>query len=212
MGIHPTQTTHQGMQLAESLCARLCHDMSGPLGTVTGALELALDDPDSAVESLQLAQEASTQMVMRLRLSRAAWAGDCGPLDASGLAELARGLPARVNLDCAGLTGRFPPQMARVLINMLLLAVDALPRGGTISLSGAPESEVVLTVAGADAAWPAGLPLALTAPHEAKLDEPLAVQAPLAAMLAQAAGLRLSLLFAATGGDNCVAPLLLGKP
>jgi hypothetical protein len=186
--------------------------MSGPLGTVTGALELATEDPDSAVESLQLAQEAAAQMVLRLRLSRAAWAGDCGPLDAAGLADLATGLPPRVLLEAGALTGRFAPRVARVLVNMLLLAVDALPRGGTISLSGAPDSEVVLMVSGAHAAWPAGLPLALNNPLEAPLDEPRAVQGPLAALLAQEAGLRLSLLFAGGGRDNGVPPLLLDTP
>jgi histidine phosphotransferase ChpT len=208
MGTHRTQTTH----LAESLCARLCHDMSGPLGTVTGALELASEDPDSAVESLQLAQEAAAQMVLRLRLSRAAWAGDCGPLDAAGLADLATGLPPRVNLEAGGLTGRFAPKIARVLVNMLLLAVDALPRGGTISLSGAPDADVVLMVSGAHAAWPPGLSLALANPLDAALDEPRAVQAPLAALLALEAGLRLSVLFAGNGRTNAVAPLLLGAP
>jgi histidine phosphotransferase ChpT len=211
MGTHPTQTTHLITHLAESLCARLCHDLSGPLGTVTGALELAAEDPDSAVDSLHLAREAAVQMVLRLRLSRAAWAGDCGPLDAAGLAELAMGLPSRVLIEVRALTGRFSPEVARVLVNMLLLAVDALPRGGTVSLSGTPESEVVLMVSGAHAAWPPWLPSALTNPLDAPLDEPRAVQAPLAALLAQAAGLRLSLLFAG-GRDNAVAPLLLGNP
>jgi histidine phosphotransferase ChpT len=208
MGPHPTQTT----QLAESLCARLCHDMSGPLGTVTGALELAAEDPDSALESLHLAQEAAAQMVRRLRLSRAAWAGDCGPLDADGLGDLATGLPPRVRVEAGGLSGRFPPKIARVLVNMLLLAVDALPRGGLVSLSGAPESDVVLKVSGPHAAWPPGLALALSNPLDAPLDEPRAVQGPLAALQAQEAGLRLSLQLASNGRDDGVAPLLLGNP
>jgi histidine phosphotransferase ChpT len=208
MGTHPTQTTH----LAESLCARLCHEMSGPLGTVMGALELAGEDPDSAVESLQLAQEAAAQMVARLRLSRAAWAGDCGPLDAAGLADLAAGLPARARLEVGGLAGRFPQGVARVLVNMVLLAMDALPRGGTISVSGAPDSDVVLMVSGPHAAWPPGLALALADPLQAPLDEPRAVQAPLAALLALKAGLRLSLLFDGSGREKTVAPLLLGAP
>ena len=208
MGRYPTQTTH----LAESLCARLCHEMSGPLGTVTGALELAGEDPDSAAESLQLAHEAAAQLVRRLQLSRAAWAGDCGALDAAGLADLATGLPPRIHLEAGGLTGRFPPKIARILVNMLLLAVDALPRGGAISLSGAPESDVVLIASGPQAAWPAGLALTLANPHEAPLDEPRAVQAPLAALLALDAGLRLSLLLASGGRNNGVAPLLLGIP
>jgi histidine phosphotransferase ChpT len=207
MGAYRIETTH----LAESLCARLCHDISGPLGTVTGALDLAAEDPDSTVESLELAREAATQMVQRLRLSRAAWGGDCGVLDAAGLVELARGLPARVQLEAGGLSGHFPAPVARVLVNLVLLAAEALPRGGHIALSGAPDADVVLMVAGPQAGWPAGLTLALADPLSAPLDEPRGVQAPLVALLAEAAGLRVSLLLA-SGVHDGVPPLLLGRP
>jgi histidine phosphotransferase ChpT len=205
MGTNPTQTT----QLADSLCAKLCHEMSGPLGTVTGALDMAAEDPETAAESLQLAHEAASQMVLRLRLLRAAWAGECGPMDAADLAKLAAGLPPRVKVELGGLVGQFSTQAARVLINLLLLGMEALPRGGTISLSGAPGQDVLLAVSGAHAAWPSGLASALADPMAARLDDPRQVQAPLVAQLAQAAGLRLSLLFPATGQDAEMAPLLL---
>jgi histidine phosphotransferase ChpT len=207
MGACGTETTH----LAESLCARLCHDMAGPLGTVTGALDLAAEDPDSTLESLQLAREAATQMVQRLRLSRAAWAGDCGALDVPGLMELAKGLPPRVHLDTGGLSGRFAAPVARTLLNMMLLGMDALPRGGRIALSGTPGADVLLMVAGPQAAWPAGLALALADPLATPLDDPREIQAPLVALLAQEAGLRVSLLFA-SGAHDGVPPLLLGAP
>ena len=207
MGACGIETTH----LAESLCARLCHDMSGPLGTVMGALDLAAEDTDSTADSLQLAREAATQMVQRLRLARAAWAGDCGALDVAGLLELARGLPPRVRLDTGNLSGRFAAPVARTLLNMVLLAVDALPRGGSVALSGGPDADMLLMVSGPQAAWPAGLGLALTDPLSAKLDEPREIQAPLTALLARDAGLRLSLLFAG-GAENGVPPLLLSTP
>ena len=205
MGITPAETTH----LAESLCAKLCHDLSGPLGTVAGALEMAADDPESAAESLQLARDASGQMMRRLRLLRAAWGGDCGPLDAAGLMALAGGLPPRITVEAGGLAGQFPAPTARILVNMLLLAVDALPRGGTISLSGAPGDSVVLTVAGPVAAWPADVPAALANPASAATNDPHQIQAPLVAHLALAAGLRLSMLMAASGRTKVAAPLLL---
>ena len=33
------------LHLAELLAVRLCHDLSGPLGTLMGALELLAEDP-----------------------------------------------------------------------------------------------------------------------------------------------------------------------
>ncbi len=203
--------THRSpyMVLADSLCARLCHEMSGPLGTLTGALELAVEDPASAPETLQLATEAAAQMVLRVRLLRAAWAGDCGALSVPALADLAAGLPPRIRVELGGLAGEFPAPMARVLINMLLLAIEALPRGGTISLSGAADGDVMLLVSGSPVAWPAGLALALADPLRAPLDDPRGVQGPLVAHLALEAGLRLSLLFAASGFPAGAPPLLL---
>jgi hypothetical protein len=96
-----------------------------------------------------------------------------------------------------------------VLINMLLLAIEALPRGGTISLSGAADGDVMLLVSGSPVAWPAGLALALADPLRAPLDDPRGVQGPLVAHLALEAGLRLSLLFAASGFPAGAPPLLL---
>lgn len=196
-------------QLADSVCARLCHELASPLGTLMGALELAIEEPGSAAEALPLASEAATQMVMRLRLLRAAWGGDCGALDAAALAQLAAGLPPRVRTEMEGLTGQFPAPVARVLVNMLLLAVEALPRGGTVSLRGGPGDDVMLMASGMHAAWPPGLALALADPA-APVDDPRGVQAPLAAHLARAAGLRLSLAPIAAASSQTVAPLLLG--
>lgn len=195
-------------QLADTLCARLCHDLSGPLGTVTGAVDMAIEDPATASEPLSLAQDAAGQMIARLRLLRAAWAGDCGVLDAAALASLATGLPPRVTVDLERLAGQFPPAQARILVNLLLLATEALPRGGTISLAGTAGGDVMLIAAGAQAAWPTGLSVALADPAAADWSDPRAVQAPLTAQLAKEAGLRLALLFA-PGASTGLAPLLL---
>lgn len=202
------QHTSRITQLADTLCARLCHDLSGPLGTVAGAVEMAIEDPAAATEPLSLAQDAAGQMIARLRLMRAAWTGDCGALDAATLAGLAVGLSPRVSVDLDRLAGQFPSAQARILVNLLLLAMDALPRGGTISLAGTAGGDVMLMATGVHAAWPPGLPLALADPAAADWNDPRNVQAPLTAHLAREAGLRLALLFAPGSGTG-LAPLLL---
>ena len=66
--------TSEALRLAELLCARLCHDLSGPLGALIGVLEVARDkQPDS--EALALAEETAVQLAQRLKLLRAAGAG-----------------------------------------------------------------------------------------------------------------------------------------
>ena len=197
------------MALSDSLCARLCHELAGPLGTLTGALDLAAEDPSAAAESLDIAAQAAAQMVQRIRLLRAAWGGDCGAMSADALGELAAGLPPRVRVELGGLTGEFAAPAARVLVNLLLLGVEALPRGGAITLRGTAGGEVLLQVTGSPARWPPGLASALADPAAAALDDPRGVQGPLAARLARMAGLRLSLLLPAGGAEAGAAPLLL---
>jgi histidine phosphotransferase ChpT len=197
-------------RLADALCARVCHDLAGPLGTLIGTLELAASDPDSVAEALPLASETAILMGLRLQLLRAAWAGDCGPLTARTLAKLAAGLPPRVHTELRGLDeGEFPAPVARVLVNMLLLGAEALPRGGTVSLSGGPDQDVLLVADGKDAAWPPGLLRALLDPPSAPLDTPCDALAPLVGSLARAAGLRISVLMSAHPGTTGAAPLLL---
>ncbi len=196
------------LQLADALCARLCHDLSGPLGTLTGALDLAAEDASYVAEALPLASETALAMTARIRLLRAAWAGDCGCLSNQDLIALAMGLPSRVRLDASQLaSGPFSAAVSRILVNLMLLAAEALPRGGTVRLIG--ETDLVVAVDGPGAAWPDALLTAITDPADVPLDDPRAVQAPVAAMLVRAAGLRLSLLLAAGSFAAGVPPILL---
>ena len=198
------------LALADALCARLCHDLSSPLGSLMAALEVAIETPEAADEALPLASETAVEMGRRLRLLRAAWAGMGGDMTAQALAELATGLPRRVRVALDGMEpGVFPAPVARVLLNLLLLGAEALPRGGTVTLAGAPGADVLVMVDGPDAAWPPGLALSLTGTG-VPVDKPRAVQAPLVAMLARAAGLRLSLLMPGGVGSG-VSPLLLSS-
>lgn len=194
--------------LADALCARICHDLSSPLGSLMGALEVAIETPDIAEEALPLASETAVEMGRRLYLLRAAWAGTGGDLSVQALTELAAGLPQRVRVALDGLhAGPFPAPVARVLLNLLLLGAEALPKGGTIVLSGAPGEDILVTVAGPDAAWPPALARALAGP--CVVENARNVQAPFVAMLARAAGLRLSLLMPGGPGRLGPSPLLL---
>jgi histidine phosphotransferase ChpT len=198
------------MALADALCARLCHDLASPLGTLMGALELAAEDPSAVADALPLANETAAALGARLKLLRAAWAGDCGPLTIGQLTELASGLPSRVRADLAALRDEpFDGPMSRALLNLLLLGAEALPRGGVVALSSNDLGGILVTVKGRAAAWPANLAQALLDPRAVPIDNPRAVQPTMAVMLAQAAGRRLSMLLTPSLQAEEVAPLLL---
>jgi histidine phosphotransferase ChpT len=207
----------EALRLAEMLCARLCHDLSGLLGSLIGVVEIAREEqPES--ETLAVAEETAVELGQRLRLLRAAWGMDDEPLNIIQMQNFADSLSSgrRLQLDLGGLEPEaiFPPPAARVVLNILLLAAESLPTGGIIALSGSPTGNIVATIAGARAAWPAGLATCLAdgaVAWAAVTTDPRNLQAPLAALLAREHGFRLSILMptGTEGADNMAPPLLL---
>lgn len=202
------------VHVAELVCARLCHDLGGLLGALTGTLELLTED-DGANEAATVAIDTAAMLAARLKLLRAAWAGTPEPLDLRHLAALAAGLAnRRVMLDLDGLppAAVFPAAMARLVLNLLLLAADSLPRGGVLRLDGTA-TDLIARLNGPGAAWPPGLAGMLADPASAwaALTEPRTLQAPLTALLARHHGLALSLLLPA-GAARDAPPLRLRVP
>jgi histidine phosphotransferase ChpT len=206
------------LRLAELLAIRLCHDLSGPLGTLMGSLELVAEDPSTSGEALPLAGEVSVTLAKRLRLLRAAWGGATASLSVDEFAALAEGVQlrrGRIDLDGLDRSARFSPTAARVALNVVLLAAESLPGGGTAAFSGHPAAAVVVTLAGPRAAWPAGFSACIGNPTLARealwtTDDGQAsrgLQAPLTVLIAEAVGVRLSLLMA--GSAEAVPPLLM---
>jgi histidine phosphotransferase ChpT len=207
---------NEALHLAELLCARLCHDLSGPLGALIGVLEVAREEqPDS--ETLALAEDTAVELGQRLKLLRAAWGLEGDDMDVTRLRGFADCLSSsrRVRLDLAGLAPAtvFPPPVARIVLNLVLLAAESLPGGGIVALSGSSSSAILVTISGPRAAWPAGFAVWLndgTAAWAAMIADPRRIQAPLTALLARDLGLRLSMLMpAGPMGDAEVAPPLL---
>ncbi len=209
---------NDSLRLAELLAIRFCHDISGPVGTLMGALDMFQEDPASGDEAIGLATDVAAGLARRLRLLRAAWGGAGPALSINDLRGLCEGLPLRhkITLDFGNLSpaGRFSPAAARLVLNVLLLATECLPGGGTILLAGNPAAEVVVRIAGPRAAWPAGFAacMADAAQAWAALDAgegeaSRAVQGPLTALIARNCEMRMSFLLAA--GTEGAPPLLL---
>jgi len=209
---------NDSLRLAELLTIRLCHDLSGPLGTLVGSLELLREEPEAAEEALDLAGEVSHTLIKRLRLLRAAWGGASASLSLAELRALVEGLPqgAKVRVGLDGLADRqFAPDMARLVLNLLLLAGECLPGGGTVTLAGDPEAELHLFISGPRAAWPAGLAACLADPAHAwsqlanDAQSSRTMQAPLTALIANAGGMQVSMMMAR---DAEAAPPLVIRP
>lgn len=206
-------------RLAGTLCARLCHDLGGTVGGLCGTLDLAQGGDE---EMLALARETGVALRQRLRLYAAAWGGPTADHDAPSLAAMLLGAPAspRVRFDLAGLApgALLPAVLVPIALNAALLAAEAMPRGGTVVLSGSAEAGLVVLPQPDPAASPGARPAAWPAPLLALLagtpaDEvlaagPRAVVAPLLLALLADAGWGAG--FGFDGGGGGPLPLLLG--
>ncbi len=149
---HPHQASLAALDpetLAGTLCARLCHDLAGSLGALTGTLEMAAEENDR--EALTLSVALAHELTARLRLLRAAW-GTGTELPA--LESLQAGFPGaeRLRLDTTHLTAT-DDQVRRLALSLMLAATAALPRGGLIRVSGANQA-LAMEIEGPRAAWP----------------------------------------------------------
>jgi histidine phosphotransferase ChpT len=200
------------LRLAELICARMSHDLGGTIGTLAGALELA-EDPSVTSEALTLAGQAAIELRQRLELQRATWGPTGGALDLTAVRDLAEGLPhgrrCTINFSPLPEDTVFAPPFARVLLNLLLLAGDALNGTGEATLSGTG-TDLVIAIAGPKAAWPSGLASCLASETGAwaALRDARSLQMPLTALLARALGLRLTMLMP-PGAGGPAPPLRL---
>jgi histidine phosphotransferase ChpT len=177
------------LTLAGTLCARMCHDLAGSLGALTGTLEMAAEDADR--EALALAVALAQEVAARLRLMRAAWGSGS---DLPAPETLMPGLPGadRLRLDTRTLAVT-DENMRRLSLNLLLVAASGLPKGGLIRMGGT-NARLVLEIDGQRAGWPDALASAATN-DQALLqacEVPRAAAVALACLHARALGLRIN--------------------
>ncbi len=197
------------IRLVELVCARLCHDLGGLIGTVGNALEMVAEDTGRDTEVLAFATSATQALTQRLRLLRSAWGPEIDPITLPALIKLVTPALAarRIGVDIRALPVDcvFRPPIARVVLNLIVLACDCLPKGGTIVLMGEP-ADLLVRIDGPGAAWPAGFADCMRDEDTAiaAVTGARSVQMPLTVLFALAAGLRLSPVIGATSGIEAI--------
>ena len=150
------------LKVAQLLCSRLCHDLVGPVGAVNAGMELMGDGTGDPEEAMALVASSGQQLNRRLIFYRLAFGLGAGArasvADARMLAQelLSEG---SVALDWSDPSAAGPgkPICAdgmKLLLNMVLLGVESLPRGGTLEVRVADLAEgtgVAMTATGVGA-------------------------------------------------------------
>ncbi|MHA6641642.1 histidine phosphotransferase ChpT [Mesorhizobium sp. A623] len=125
--------------LAALLCSRVCHDIISPVGAINNGLEL-LDEGGADEDAMNLIRQSARNASARLQFARIAFgaAGSAGMLIDTGDAEnVAHAFlkNEKPELTWTGTRALLPKNKVKLLLNLLLVANAAIPRGGKISVT-----------------------------------------------------------------------------
>jgi histidine phosphotransferase ChpT len=128
------------VEFASLLCSRLCHDMMSPVGALMNAVELLVDEQDPAMreQCMSLLSDGARMSADKLKFFRLAFGA------AGGLGEEVSADDVRVALD--GLVransrlelvwmieqSTLSKAITKILLNLGMIAVEALVRGGRL--------------------------------------------------------------------------------
>jgi histidine phosphotransferase ChpT len=200
----PTAMAIDALDLAALLCSRVCHDLISPTGAIVNGLEV-LDEKESDAETkifaLDLIRKSAKTASTRLQFCRLAFgaAGSAGAqIDLDDAHNMARAFIEDDKTKLAWSLPRMllPKNRVKLLLNMLIIASQTIPRGGTITAAAVGEGESVgfrLTTSGLNARIPQAVPALLEGASENGALDAHAIQPFYAGLLARACGLNVEL-------------------
>ncbi len=149
----------QANDLAAMMCSRICHDLINPVGAINNGLQ-SLEDPaqaDMADLARQMVSNAAKQALARLEYARLAFGASSTAgteFDTRECEKVARILfdIEKPDLDWTITPVLMPKNKAKLMMNMLLIAIAAVPRGGLIrvGLAGDEGREDIVVTATSD--------------------------------------------------------------
>lgn len=196
-----TDITLEPLDLAALLCSRVCHDVISPVGAIVNALEvLEEDDPSMRDFALDLIKKSARSASARLQFARLAFgaAGSAGAMiDLGDAGTVANGFlnDDKLSLDWEAPRALLPKNQVKLLLNLLILATQAVPRGGRLVSRATVEGEqgrFRITATGSHARIPTHAEDLLAGRSETGVIDAHAVQPVYAGMVARAANMKIA--------------------
>jgi histidine phosphotransferase ChpT len=130
------------VDLASLLCSRLCHDLMSPIGALNNGIELLAEetDPDMREKCLELLADSARASANKLKFFRLAFgaAGGFGEEvdthEAEAVLEGLFGAERKIELGWVVNEEKLPKDAVKLLLNLAMLAGDALVRGGRLDV------------------------------------------------------------------------------
>jgi len=129
------------LDLAALLCSRVCHDIISPVGAIINGLEVLDEDNGEEMRefAFSLIRKSAGQASAKLQFARLAFgaAGSVGAeIDLADAEKVTRGYMEGEKAEFAWESPRvlMPKNLVKLLLNLILLAATAIPRGGKVKV------------------------------------------------------------------------------
>jgi histidine phosphotransferase ChpT len=187
------------LDLAALLCSRVCHDLISPVGAIVNGLEVLAEEKDEETKTfaLDLIKKSANTASAKLQFCRIAFgaAGSAGAqIDLGDAEAIARGF---LEDDKTKLTWKLPRLLlqknrVKLLLNMLLIAGQTIPRGGVLTVEPIGSGDTMgfkVGAAGANAKVPPAVAALLIGQTGGEAVDAHRIQPFYAGLLAKACGL-----------------------
>ena len=191
------------LELAALLCSRVCHDLISPVGAIVNGLEVLDDNPkpedrDFALELIRKSAKTASARLQFCRLAFGAAGSPGAQIDLGDAQTMARGQIEDGKTTIAWNLPRLllPKNRVKLLLNMLIIAQQTIPRGGSLNVDPIGEGEKMafrVTASGLNARLPQNIADQLSGSQAPAVDAH-AVQPYYTRLLAQACGLHVALV------------------
>ena len=190
----------EALDLAALLCSRVCHDIISPVGAIVNGLEVLEEEKDESTKefALDLIKRSAATASAKLQFCRIAFgaAGSAGAqIDLGDAEKIARGFleDDKTKIDWNLPRALLAKNRVKLLLNMLVIAGQAIPRGGKVTVDpiGAGDNlGFKVSAAGTNAKIPPAVPPLLTGELSGETVDAHRIQPFYAGLLAKACGLK----------------------
>jgi histidine phosphotransferase ChpT len=193
------------LRVLELLCSRLCHELVSPVGAINNGVELLGEEaPDFVKDAVALIGESARRAGKRLQFYRFAYGSSAsGASVGADPSELVSGVleGGKVSCEWPAEARTLPLDWQKLACNLVIVASEVLPRGGTVTVRPQTAGKSGIDVAAA------GQTLSVSPELRAALSSTVAVddltsrtvQAYFTARIAEQIGARLTIAAPAAG-------------